>query len=120
MKKEMRKCEKCGKKFAAKAVNQKYCSLKCKNLVKREVEKSRKAKKAVVKATTKKPVKLAEKVKLPKKPTEKNVVHNVKPNDIIRFDKSFTPERVLCYAMRLEMLALKEIVSRTNKKGKAK
>ena len=63
---EARKCEVCGKKFTPKAVNQRYCSAKCKAAMKRKVEQEkREAKKNGVKAVVK------EKVVLPKKPTNK-------------------------------------------------
>ena len=63
---EARKCEVCGKKFTPKAVNQRYCSAKCKAVMKRKAEQERReAKKNGVKAVVK------EKVVLPKKPTNK-------------------------------------------------
>ena len=63
---EARKCEVCGKKFTPKAVNQRYCSAKCKAAMKRKIEQEkREAKKNGVKAVVK------EKVVLPKKPTNK-------------------------------------------------
>ena len=64
---EARKCEVCGKKFTPKAVNQRYCSAKCKTVMKRKIEQAkREAKKNGVKAVVK------EKVVLPKKPTNKS------------------------------------------------
>ena len=64
---EARKCEVCGKKFTPKAVNQRYCSAKCKTAMKRKIEQEkREAKKNGVKAVVK------EKVVLPKKPTNKS------------------------------------------------
>ena len=65
-------CPLCGKKFMKKAVNQKYCSAKCKCVSKRQAEKSKecatgnnkKAKKPVAK-------KITEKVALPKPPMKK-------------------------------------------------
>ena len=64
---EARKCEVCGKKFTPKAANQRYCSAKCKTVMKRKVEQEkREAKKNGVKAVVK------EKVVLPKKPTNKS------------------------------------------------
>ena len=63
---EARKCEVCGKKFTPKAVNQRYCSAKCKTVMKRKVEQEkREAKKNGVKAVVK------EKFVLPKKPMNK-------------------------------------------------
>lgn len=63
---EARKCEVCGKKFTPKAVNQRYCSAKCKAAMKRKVEQEkREAKKNGVKAVVK------ENIVLPKKPTNK-------------------------------------------------
>ena len=35
---EARKCEVCGKKFTPNAVNQRYCSAKCKAAMQRKVE----------------------------------------------------------------------------------
>ena len=64
---ESRKCEVCGKKFTPKAANQRYCSAKCKTVMKRKVEQEKRAaKKDGVKAVVK------EKVVLPKKPTNKS------------------------------------------------
>ena len=64
---EARKCEVCGKKFTPKAVNQRYCSDKCKAAMKRKVaQEKRVAKKNGVKAV------VNEKVVLPKKPTNKS------------------------------------------------
>ena len=64
---ETRKCEVCGKKFTPNAVNQRYCSAKCKAAMKRKVEQGkREAKKNGVKAV------VNEKVVLPKKPTNKS------------------------------------------------
>ena len=64
---ETRKCEVCGKKFTPKAANQRYCSAKCKTVMKRKVEQEkREAKKNGVKAVVK------EKVVLPKNPTNKS------------------------------------------------
>ena len=63
---EARKCEVCGKKFTPKAVNQRYCSAKCKAAMKRKIEQEkREAKKNGVTAVVK------EKVVLPKKPTNR-------------------------------------------------
>ena len=64
---EARKCEVCGKKFTPNAANQRYCSAKCKTVMKRKIERAkREAKKNGVKAVVK------EKVVLPKKPTNKS------------------------------------------------
>ena len=63
---ETRKCEVCGKKFTPNAVNQRYCSSKCKAVMKRKAEQEkREAKKNGVTAVVK------EKVVLPKKPTNR-------------------------------------------------
>lgn len=63
---EARICAVCGKKFTPKAANQRYCSTKCKTVMKRKVEQEKRAaKKDGVKAVVK------EKVVLPKKPTKK-------------------------------------------------
>ena len=64
---ETRKCEVCGKKFTPKVANQRYCSSKCKTVMKRKVEQEKRmAKKNGVKAV------VNEKVVLPKKPTNKS------------------------------------------------
>ena len=64
---ETRKCEVCGKKFTPNAANQRYCSAKCKTVMKRKVEQEKRvAKKNGVKAVVK------ERVVLPKKPTNKS------------------------------------------------
>ena len=77
-------CPICGKKFVKKAVNQKYCSAKCKCVAKRQAEKAKKCSTGNNKEA-KKPVakKIEEKVKLPKPPTKKPdvvvIVHGSDP-----------------------------------------
>ena len=65
-------CPICGKKFVKKAVNQKYCSAKCKCVAKRQAEKAKKCSTENNKKA-KKPVakKIEEKVKLPKPPEKR-------------------------------------------------
>ena len=67
---EARKCEVCGKKFTPKAVNQRYCSAKCKTVMKRKIERARREADANRKNGVTAVVK--EKVVLPKKPTNKS------------------------------------------------
>ena len=77
-------CPICGKKFIKKAVNQKYCSAKCKCVAKRQADNAKKCS-SVNNKETKKPVakKIEEKVKLPKPPEKKTdvivVVHGNDP-----------------------------------------
>ena len=66
---EARKCEVCGKKFTPKAVNQRYCSAKCKEAMKRKIERAKREADANRKNGVTAVVK--EKVVLPKKPTNK-------------------------------------------------
>ena len=64
-------CPICGKKFVKKAVNQKYCSAKCKCVAKRQAEKAKKCSTGNNKKV-KKPVakKIEEKVTRPKPPAK--------------------------------------------------
>ena len=66
---EARKCEVCGKKFAPKVANQRYCSSKCKTVMKRKIERAKREADANRKNGVTAVVK--EKVVLPKKPTNK-------------------------------------------------
>lgn len=66
---ETRKCEVCGKKFTPKAANQRYCSAKCKTVMKRKIERAKREADANRKNGVTAVVK--EKVVLPKKPTNK-------------------------------------------------
>ena len=66
---ETRKCEVCGKKFTPKAANQRYCSAKCKTVMKRKIERAKREADANRKNGITAVVK--EKVVLPKKPTNK-------------------------------------------------
>ena len=116
-------CPVCGKKFVKRAVNQKYCCIKCKRAAARaEIIELKKGdqfkangKKFVCVKGGKKPVakvvkgKAVEKIRLPKPPTVKEVKpeivqvvckHTIHPGDIITW-KGFTPERILKYALSL-------------------
>lgn len=76
-------CPICGKKFVKKAVNQRYCSSKCKCVAKRQAEKAKKCSTGNNKKA-KKPVakKIEEKVTLPKPPAKKpDVIVLVHGND---------------------------------------
>ena len=120
---EARKCEVCGKKFTPKAVNQRYCSAKCKAAMKRKVEQEkREAKKNGVKAVVK------EKVVLPKKPTNKAKAS--KPKKPIA-DKTTVeirpcdPYKTIVLAFIVMMIEARKIISastkhaqKTDKKGK--
>ena len=66
---EARKCEVCGKKFTPKAANQRYCSAKCKTVMKRKIERAKREADANRKNGVTAVVK--EKVVLPKNPTKK-------------------------------------------------
>ena len=67
---ETRKCEVCGKKFTPKTANQRYCSAKCKTVMKRKIERAKREADANRKNGVTAVVK--EKVVLPKKPTNKD------------------------------------------------
>ena len=115
-------CPICGKKFVKKAVNQKYCSAKCKCVAKRQAEKS--APSPVkdgdkFKANGKKHAcvncgkKITEKVALPKPPMKKpDVIVLVHGND---------PYKKLAIALQIAVREFCNIVSATQlvtKKGK--
>ena len=120
---EARKCEVCGKKFTPKAVNQRYCSAKCKAAMKRKVEQEkREAKKNGVKAV------VNEKVVLPKKPTNKSEAP--KPKKPVA-DKTTVeirpcdPYKAIALAFIVMMIEARKIISastkhaqKTAKKGK--
>ena len=107
-------CPICGKKFVKKAVNQKYCSAKCKCVAKRQANKAKKCstwnnKKA------KKPAakKIMDKVMLPKPPTKKpDVIVLVHGND---------PYKKFAIALQIAIREFRNIVAATQlvtKKGK--
>ena len=113
---EARKCEVCGKKFTPKAVNQRYCSAKCKAAMKRKVEQEkREAKKNGVKAVVK------EKVVLPKKPTNKT--ESPKPKKPVA-DKatveirSCDPYKNIVLAFIVMMIEARKIISASVKHAK--
>lgn len=141
-------CPVCGKKFVKRAVNQKYCCIKCKRQAARKAAKSVPApvkkgdwfkangKKFVCVKGGKKPVakvvkgKAVEKIRLPKPPTVKEVKpevvqvvckHTIHPGDIIVWS-GFTPERIMKYALRLMGNAVVKLdeaaTKRLAKKGK--
>ena len=110
---ETRKCEVCGKKFTPKAVNQRYCSAKCKTVMKRKIEQEkREAKKNGVKAVVK------EKVVLPKKPTKK--VEAPKPKKPVA-DKTTVeirpcdPYKTIALAFIVMMIEARKIISASTK-----
>ena len=107
-------CPICGKKFVKKAVNQKYCSAKCKCVAKRQAEKAKKCSTGNNKKE-KKPVakKIEEKVKLPKPPEKKtDVIVVVHGND---------PYKKFAIALQIAIREFRNIVAETQlvtKKGK--
>ena len=110
---EARKCEVCGKKFTPKAVNQRYCSAKCKTAMKRKVEQEkREAKKNGVTAVVK------EKVVLPKKPTNK--AEASKPKKPVA-DKTTVeirpcdPYKAIALAFIVMMIEARKIISASTK-----
>ena len=110
---EARKCEVCGKKFTPKAANQRYCSSKCKTVMKRKVEQEkREAKKNGVKAVVK------EKVVLPKKPTNKSEAP--KPKKPVA-DKTTVeirpcdPYKTIALAFIVMMIEARKIISASTK-----
>lgn len=117
MKKEVRKCAVCGKKFTAKTANAQYCGVKCSKAAKAKRDAARKAAKKTVKAMPKvEPKKhvLKEKVVLPKKPVAKKVAKKgvaKKPNvDTIITVKNGNPFKVFVLATMVRERALKEIL----------
>ena len=113
---EARKCEVCGKKFTPKAVNQRYCSAKCKAVMKRKAEQEkREAKKNGVKAVVK------EKVVLPKKPTNK--VEAPKPKKPVA-DKTtveinpLDPYKTIAFAFIVMMQEARKIIDASTKHAK--
>ena len=107
-------CPVCGKKFVKKAVNQKYCSAKCKCVAKRQAEKSKKCS-AGNNKKEKKPVakKIEEKVTLPKPPTKKP--------DVIVLVHGGDPFKKFAIALQIAIREFHNIVSATQiatKKGK--
>ena len=120
---ETRKCEVCGKTFTPKAVNQRYCSAKCKAVMKRMVEQGkRETKKNGVKAVVK------EKVVLPNKPTNK--AETPKPKKPVT-DKTtveihpLDAYKTIAFAFIVMMIEARKIISastkhaqKTDKKGK--
>ena len=110
---EARKCEVCGKKFTPKAANQRYCSAKCKTVMKRKIEQEkREAKKNGVKAVVK------EKVVLPKKPTNKSDAP--KPKNPVA-DKTTVeirpcdPYKAIALAFIVMMIEARKIISASTK-----
>ena len=107
-------CPICGKKFVKKAVNQKYCSAKCKCVAKRQAEKAKKCSTGNNKEA-KKPVakKIEEKVKLPKPPTKKP--------DVIVLVHGNAPSKKFAIALQIPIREFGKIVAATQlvtKKGK--
>ena len=106
-------CPICGKKFVKKAVNQKYCSAKCKCVAKRQAEKSKKCSTWNNKKV-KKPVakKIEEKVTLPKP-------HAKKPDVIVLVNGS-DPYKKFAIALQIAIREFRNIVAATQlvtKKG---
>lgn len=124
MKKEVRKCAVCGKKFTPKSANAAYCSDKCYKVAKAKKDKARKAAKKsaksggvkfLEKAAKVKPIikaNLKEKVVLPKKPVAKVAPKTVKkPNpDTIISVKNGNPFKVFFLATVIRDRAMREIV----------
>lgn len=128
MKKEKRECVVCGKKFTPKTANSKYCSEKCYKKQKAILDKTRKEKAKVnepLVKSKKKSVKVESKevVKLPKKPTVKVKVVNIKPKEVlihkgdnVRF-VDFPAERILKFGMKLVKMALETMHEVEEKKS---
>lgn len=123
---EARKCEVCGKKFTPKAVNQRYCSAKCKTAMKRKIERAKREADANRKNGVTAVVK--EKVVLPKKPTnkvdapkQKKPVADKTTVEIHPLD----PYKTIAFAFIVMMQAARKIIAasakpahKTAKKGK--
>ena len=104
----------CGKKFVKKAVNQKYCSAKCKCVAKRQAKKAKKCSTGNNK-NAKKPVakKITDKVKLPKAPAKKP--------DVIVLVHGSDPYKKFAIALQIAIREFGKIVAATQlvtKKGK--
>ena len=113
---EARKCEVCSKKFTPKAANQRYCSTKCKTVMKRKVEQEkREAKKNGVKAVVK------EKVVLPKKPTNKSEAPKPKKPVADKTTveiRSCDPYKNIVLAFIVMMAEARKIISASTKHAK--
>ena len=113
---EARKCEVCSKKFTPKAANQRYCSTKCKTVMKRKIERAKREADANRKNGVTAVVK--EKVVLPKKPTKK--VEAPKPKKPVA-DKTTAeirpcdPYRVIALAFIVMMIEARKIISESTK-----
>ena len=107
-------CPICGKKFVKKAVNQKYCSAKCKCVAKRQAEKAKKCSTGNNKEA-KKPVakKIEERVNLPKPPAKKP--------DVVVLVHGSDPYKKFAIALQMAIREFRNIVAATQfvtKKGK--
>ena len=107
-------CPICGKKFVKKAVNQKYCSAKCKCVAKRQAEKAKKCSTGNNKEA-KKPVakKIEERVNLPKPPAKKP--------DVVVLVHGSDPYKKFAIALQIAIREFRNIVAATRlvtKKGK--
>ena len=107
-------CPICGKKFVKQAVNQKYCSAKCKCVAKRQAEKAKKCSTGNNKEA-KKPVakKIEERVNLPKPPAKKP--------DVVVLVHGSDPYKKFAIALQIAIREFRNIVSATQlvtKKGK--
>lgn len=113
------KCANCGKPFAPKTANAKYCSTKCKAAVKNAKKRAdRKAAKAALKAAPKKKpprtttkVATVQKVKLPKPPAQPSVSPDAKI--------SYDAQRNLFMLIGLSLTLLVKSLSKTCENAKA-
>lgn len=111
MKKEMRKCAVCGKKFTPKSANAVYCSDKCYKAAKAARDKARKHTKKVAEKPAKKVVKgkcVAKFNLAAKKPVKIVDVHH---GDGIRF-VDFTPEQIIETAKNIAQHALLKAIDK--------
>lgn len=126
MKKEVRKCDVCGKKFTPKSANAAYCSEKCYKVAKAKKDKARKAAKKLAKVlpkpakkSTKKVVKAVCKEKIQVNKSKHFVT--VKHGDAIRFE-NFTPDQIFKTSISIAILACRQRflaeISAASKKGK--
>ena len=113
---EARKCEVCSKKFTPKAANQRYCSTKCKTVMKRKIERAKREADANRKNGVTAVVK--EKVVLPKKPTNKSEAP--KPKKPVA-DKTTVeirpcdPYKAIALAFIVMMIEARKIISESTK-----
>ena len=123
---EARICAVCGKKFTPKTANQRYCSAKCKTVMKRKIERAKREADANRKNGVTAVVK--EKVVLPKKPTNKDEAPKPKKPGADKTTVEIHPldaYKTIAFAFIVMMIEARKIINasvkhaqKTAKKGK--